>query len=323
MIIFYSLSGAAWITHDCGRSLHLVDSGKKFLSFKYHPSHMQQILALARKECPTNSICVSHNELLLSEDAGKSWRVITSFVYAYEWGKRAEYAFGLGSNAIFATKQDDKSYDQGAHSTAAKSGVSTYLSYDFFKTETRLIQKGYKFWLSKCCIYVEAFDPHGNRLVYTSEVWENKFHWKRMKLIRSESDVYTDFHVLHELDSFTPYLVATRMSASNVLLSDVFKSDYTKANFSKVISNVVIGGTVANPAFQEVPAMNGLYVANVYDPDYLRVQQQMNKASKDSITSNLKNFVKTMISFDHGETWTHIRPPSHNNKNAPYDCEVS
>jgi len=117
-------------------------------------------------------------------------------------GKHAEFAYGLGSNAIFITKQDDESSDQPQHTGRSMTGVSTYFSWDFFKTESRLIQKGYRFWLSKCCIYVEAFDALGNRLVYTTEIWNNLFHWKRMQLTKQEHDVYSDFHVLNQLSSF-------------------------------------------------------------------------------------------------------------------------
>lgn len=116
--------------------------------------------------------------------------------------KSADFAYGLGSNAIFITKQDDESSDQGHIGSHNNHGVSTYFSWDFFKTETRVIYKGYKFWLSKCCIYVEAFDNAGNRLVYTSEVWSNTFHWKRMHLVRNENEAYIDFHVLEDMSSF-------------------------------------------------------------------------------------------------------------------------
>lgn len=100
------------------------------------------------------------------------------------------------------TKQDDESADQPASVGRNANGVSTYFSWDFFKTENRIITSGYKFWLSKCCIYVEAHDPSGNRLVYTTEVWSNNFHWRRMHLIRNEQEAYIDFHVLNELTCF-------------------------------------------------------------------------------------------------------------------------
>ena len=70
-----------------------------------------------------------------------------------------------------------------------------------------------------------------------------------------------------------------------------------------------------------MPALNGLYFANVYDQNYLRVQQQITKNSKTNMAQDMRNFIKTMVSFDHGYTWTHVRPPTHNNKNVPYDCE--
>ena len=84
-IIFISLSGAAWMTNDCGKSLFLVDNGRKFTSFKFHPHHSKQILGLYRKECAKSAMCVTHNVLALSEDAGKPWRAIKTFVHDYEW----------------------------------------------------------------------------------------------------------------------------------------------------------------------------------------------------------------------------------------------
>jgi len=106
------------------------------------------------------------------------------------------------------------------------------------------------------------------------------------------------------------------------MLSDIFKADYTNANFTKILSNIVVSGTNVNPAFQEVPALKGLFLANVYDSNYLRIQQQMIQGKKATAATDMSNFVKTMISFDHGETWSHIRPPTQNNKNIPYECSV-
>ncbi len=41
------------------------------------------------------------------------------------------------------------------------------------------------------------------------------------------------------------------------------------------------------------------------------------------MATDMRNFVKTMVSFDHGHTWAHVRAPTHNNKNLPYECDVS
>lgn len=105
-------------------------------------------------------------------------------------------------------------------------------------------------------------------------------------------------------------------------MSDIYKADYSNANFTKILSSISSGASNKNPAFQEVPAMQGLFFSNVYDPNYLRVQSQMAKKTKANIGTDMKNFVKTMVSFDAGESWSHVRPPSHNNKNVPYECEV-
>lgn len=79
------MDGSSWMTNDCGKTLFVLDNGRKFTSFKFHPHHSKQILAMYRKECKKNSMCVSHNVLTLSEDAGKSWRTIKTFVYDYDW----------------------------------------------------------------------------------------------------------------------------------------------------------------------------------------------------------------------------------------------
>ena len=115
--------------------------------------------------------------------------------------------------------------------------------------------------------------------------------------------------------------MATRETDSGTYLSDVYKADYSNANFSKILSNVVTGGSNKNPAFQEVPSLQGLFFSNVYDQNYLRVSSQITKGGKGSIATDMKNFVKTMVSFDDGQTWAHVRPPTHNNKNVPYECD--
>lgn len=84
-IIFVSMNGASWMTNDCGKTLFLVDNGQKYLNFKFHPHNPKQILALYRKECKKTSMCVSHTVLSLTEDAGKTWKPIKTFVFDYDW----------------------------------------------------------------------------------------------------------------------------------------------------------------------------------------------------------------------------------------------
>lgn len=99
----------------------------------------------------------------------------------------------------------------------------------------------------------------------------------------------------------------------------MFKADYTGANFNKILSNVVSESS-NRIAFQEVSSLEGLYFANVYDEDYLRVYAELSNTNGIK-QGDMNQFVKTLVSFNFGTTWTRITPPSLDLKGEQFRCK--
>lgn len=82
-------------------------------------------------------------------------------------------------------------------------GLSVYFSWDLLKTQTKLVNGGYKYWLTKCCLYVETMDKKGKKFIHGTEVASNAFHWKEVKLEGASLQEYNDFSFMKLKKSFT------------------------------------------------------------------------------------------------------------------------
>lgn len=82
-------------------------------------------------------------------------------------------------------------------------GISIFFSWDFFNTQTLIVEGGFKFWLSQCCLFVESLDKKGERLIYSTEIWENAFNWRKVTFEGEEIRDFTEFEILDRLESFT------------------------------------------------------------------------------------------------------------------------
>ena len=207
--MFSTNDGRSWATVDCGQKVHLIDHGSRLINLKYHRGNSSLVLALVRKGCSGEFECVVHNKLLLSEDGGASFRSIRSFVYNFDWLKHSEYSRTYGSNGIVVTEQDNSTprspvfVHQTVGTPKNPDGISVYFSWDFFKAQTRIVQGGYKFWLSKCCLFVENADKKGRRVIYGTEVWENAFNWRPISFEDASIHEFFDLDIIKGLDSFT------------------------------------------------------------------------------------------------------------------------
>ena len=73
-------------------------------------------------------------------------------------------------------------------------------------------------------------------------------------------------------------------------------------------------------AFQEVESLEGLYFANIYDENYLRVYSELTN-SNGVKHGDMNQFITTLISFDFGSSWNRVTPPSLNSKGELFKCK--
>lgn len=187
------------------------------------------------------------------------------------------------------------------------------------------MQGGYKFWLSKCCLFVESADKNGRRVVYGTEVWDNAFDWRPISFEDARLHELLDLDIVKGLDSFTvlaaqqPFLVATKETDSGVVYSDLYRADASNTHFRKVLANIVLDPGKNAPSVLKSPALEGLFVANVYDENLLKLRSGL-KRSKARAGPDGQLYIKSLVSFDFGASWARIRHPSANLDGQPYSC---
>ena len=182
-----------------------------FTNFKFHPSNESLVLGLTRDNCNGNSDsqlkafidCIPQNKLMLSTDGGVSFRFIRGFVYQFDWLKHADYAENYGNEAIVVTSEDNRLIKQPEKLPKQPQDVSVYFSWDFFNRETRIVSKGFQYWLSKCCLFVQTVDKKGNKILHSTEVWHNIFNWRPVTFGEDSIQDYFDFGVVKNLKIYT------------------------------------------------------------------------------------------------------------------------
>lgn len=209
-LMFLSTEGYAWSTSSCGKEVKTMGNGKEFLNLKYHPANASVILALVRKTCDKQGEakdCLTYNNLELSENAGESFRVVKTHVHQFDWLKQGEFVWDAGNSGIIITECDNKLKSQAPTLPKNPQGVSTYFSWDLFKSQTRIVKNGYKYWLTSCCLFVETTDKLGKKSIHVTETYQNAFHWKGV-VLRSEGVIggggeYFDYSIVSMEDEFT------------------------------------------------------------------------------------------------------------------------
>lgn len=113
--------------------------------------------------------------------------------------------------------------------------------------------------------------------------------------------------------------MVTKETESGVIYSDLYRADASNTHFLKVLSNIVVEPGKNTPSIQKSPALEGLFVANVYDENLLKLRSGL-KNSKAGAGSDSQLYIKSLVSFDFGGSWARIGPPPANLDGQAYKC---
>lgn len=208
-----------------------------------------------------------------------------------------------------------------------------HLSYsdDFFKSFKTIVKQGNKFLLSQKYLYVahvvdEASQEVGlvvsSPNVYKYDFKDVEFPMKHFKehsytiLDTTEGQVF--LHVNHFGDTSKH--------------GNIYISDSTGQRFSNSLLHNV-RSMEGQCDFNKVQSLEGVYIANVYDEKKLRnaVRSLENekedgsvrskkKASGATLYERLRNFKKTVITFDKGGIWKPIQAPLKDSRGKKIYC---
>lgn len=75
-------------------------------------------------------------------------------------------------------------------------------------------------------------------------------------------------------------------------------------------------------SFQEVQSLDGLYFANIYDENFLKVYSELSNTNGIK-HGDMNQFITTLVSFNFGTSWSRVAPPSLNLKRELFRCKDS
>lgn len=115
-------------------------------------------------------------------------------------------------------------------------------------------------------------------------------------------------------------ILANRETSDNLIFSDLYIASGDPSNFELLLANVVVSSNKGVPAVQVVTSMPGMMLANVYEEDYIKVHEGLAYTKAAIGSTDLNQFIKTMVSYDYGKTWGRLQPPSLTAQGTLFRC---
>ncbi|KAI9199686.1 uncharacterized protein BJ171DRAFT_445237 [Polychytrium aggregatum] len=269
-----------------------------------HPEEPDWLLFTAGIDCgdtSTNTNC--HTETFYSKDHGQHWYKIDSYTRSCLWGRGAEFN-GPNKDTVFCTAYRDKKGSQILF--GPRMPIDLSVTNDLGRTWTRLFERGFRLVINE--EYMIAAVQHPEKSEIELQVTRDGVNWSPAVF---PSDFVVPEHGYTVLDSHTGFL--------NV---DVFVNTLRGKEFGALFRSNA-NGTIFTRArdhtnrntdgyvdYEKMQGVEGIALLN----EVQNANQVLNGATKS---------IRTVITYDEGETWLTLKPPSHDSQGARYSCEGS
>ena len=303
--IFFRGSGKQhWMTLDRGLKYQPLEPSFIIKEVKMHPTEAEWMLAshltdgckkAARTEC--------NMEVYLTQDLGKTWKLLQRYVAQFEWAPAADGVLkpGMEKTSIFMVTYAMHSGNQPFGVWSAKAVFSR--SDDLWRTQYALLPRGNRFLFLEKFIFVAVVNKHHENQVnlYVSAEGGKIFKKARLPfqltehsytiLDTSEGSVF--LHVNHG-DYNTGY-------------GNIYLSDAEGLRFSLSLRNNKRDAQ-GRCDFEKVQGIEGIYITN----------EQINTEGQSGAKEKPK--LRTKITFDKGGRWQPIRAPISTNTGKEFAC---
>eukprot|EP01017_Pseudomicrothorax_dubius_P047392 TRINITY_DN8513_c0_g1_i1.p1 TRINITY_DN8513_c0_g1~~TRINITY_DN8513_c0_g1_i1.p1 ORF type:complete len:788 (-),score=111.71 TRINITY_DN8513_c0_g1_i1:1083-3446(-) len=337
MIIFVGSKGVNWVTEDCGKTARKLALGKGIIEIDFHPTEEKWIIASSWTKCEDfiETSCEIYKELFVSRDMGEHWNLIASGVIQFSWFPSLE------DNE--ASKRRILLLSQNHGLLKLKGELEYTLSYsdDFFQTSKVLFNRARHFVLSSNFLFVAGVNQEDKQeamLSASSIKGINAFHF---------SEIILPFTRLRELSYTVLESESSRVvlnvnhNSDNYLYGNIYVSDSRGVTYSLSLKNNIRNPRGDDFDFYKAKGIDGIYIANSIDEEMLRFHLQSgnkalissegkrirNRKGKEKPTTmknlqdELKEFVKSYISFNKGGSWNLLAAPTLDSKGHRITCE--
>jgi len=302
-VFFRGTGKQHWLTLDRGQKYQPLEPAFTIKEVKMHPTEAEWMLASHLTEgCKSAERKGCNMEVYLTQDLGKTWRLLQRYVAQFEWAPSADGLLkpGMTKDSIFMVTYAMTEGNQPFGVWSAKAQFSR--SDDLWKTKYTLLPRGNRFLFLDKFIFVAVVNKHHETQVnlYVSSEGGRVFKKARLPfqltehsytiLDTSEGSVF--LHVNHG-DYNTGY-------------GNIYLSDAEGLRFALSLRNNKRDAQ-GRCDFEKVQGIEGIYITN----------EQINS---DAASLKEKVKLRTKITFDKGGQWKSLKAPAATNTGKEFAC---
>ena len=336
LLIFLGSHGINWIGEDCGRKVRALNHGRKIQEYIFHPTEKNWGLASAFTLCEDfakGEPCKIYKELFLTTDMGEKWEVLGPYIVQFGWGM-VKGNTTVPKERILVTLEPHAKGDQKTSGWSYK--VDFVYSDDFFKSKRIAAHKGNKFLLTKDYLFVaQVADQEMQEVVLlvaksTDKIYNFSTFDEMSKKFKDHTYTFLDY-------SENSVFLHINHYGDHSKYGHIYTSDIEGLKYSLSLKyNIRSPDNKCD--FQSIESLEGVFIANVIEEDYMREnEQEMDEEmmEKDSIAFSVKthgknghldeghiSFIQTMLSMNKGNSWTRITAPARRLDGKKFYCEI-
>ena len=301
-IFFRGTGKQHWHSTDRGTKYAPLEPSFIIKEIKMHPTESEWMLASSLTDgCRKSDREHCNMEVYLTQDLGKTWRLLQRYVAQFEWAPATDGVLkpGMEKESIFMVTYGMTHGNQPFGVWSAKAVFAR--SDDLWKTQYALLPRGNRFLFLDKFIFVAVVNRnHENQVnLYVSAEGGKIFKKARLPfqltehsytiLDTSEGSVF--LHVNHG-DYNTGY-------------GNIYLSDAEGLRFSLSLRNNKRDAS-GRCDFEKVQGIEGIYITN----EQINVDEATHERPK----------LRTKITFDKGGRWQPIKPPATTNTGKDFPC---
>jgi len=331
-LLFIGNKGVFWISTSCGATMRAINKDFLISKIRMHPTEPTWIAATAVQDCKDedDDICFyGTHTLYISKNLGASWTEAISNVKAFEWAFNAEQIFmGIPSTRLFALIRTPKQ-------------DVLYRSDDFFGNKTVLVNNCLEFKLRASYLFAIT-GGKGDEVNLLVSSLENKFD----KFYKSVfPDIKLKMRNVHILDTSEGVVFVLSTLNPSMPYGRLYISDSTGLRY-RLALKYALKDPELGADITKVEGLEGIYMINVVEEkaakeyersvgkstgdddwdeeerkerSYYWNPRQKKKPSVPNI--NIRNSIRTLITFNKGGSWRYLAPPKVDVKGNPIQCK--
>jgi len=295
IVYVVGLEEQCWLSTDAGNTYTEVKANFTVRGFKWHP--FEENWAIAYKsniECIRLRKYRCFGELMLTVDAGLSWRSVAQYVKYpnYAWLQSAGTKGNAKGIAIVQHKRSKgvaQSWD---------TDLDFVQSDNFFETKSVLLPKGNNFAIIDKYVFVAVANTNTEVTLWVSTNNAVSFSIVRMPVELAERS----YGILHTAEQ--SLFVIVRGGSIGAKWGNLYQSDESGTQMALSLSNNHYERG-RNADIVKVQGIEGVYIVNVLlnpDADHAESPPEL----------------QTMITFDKGGAWMPLTPPSKDSTGVHY-----